>query len=96
MSSENNVLSQITCPNTAEEFLRIILVTMQTLSKRVENMEIKLDRFLSNKGPASLTCEAATISNDISRLADDCHNLGVNPAGALDKPNVIQNKVNSG
>ena len=86
MSSENDNLSQITCPNTAEEFLRIILVKMQTLNKRVENMEIKLDRFLSNMGPASLTCEAATISSDISRLADDCHNLGVNPGGALISP----------
>jgi hypothetical protein len=95
------------CPNTAEEFLRIIVNSMQTLSKRIEGMETKLDRFLSSFSETDnlRNClETDEISREISHLADNVKSLSVNkvtsgliiPVGeTYVDPNLISNLTQS-
>ena len=81
MSSEKDDISQLTCPNTAEDFLKLILTTMLSLNQRVESMETKLDSFLSNNvrpGQDSLTTEAVILSGDLSGLGHEIKSDSLN------------------
>ena len=76
--SNNDDLQDLTCPNTAEEFLKMLLINMQSINKRVESMETKFDQFLTKfkqTDQISNHPEIVTIASDMSDLAENVRAL---------------------
>jgi hypothetical protein len=93
--TEYDDISNLPVPNTAEEFLRMLLINMQGLNKRVRNMEAKLDKFLSKFEDTHTVLgdkEGTNLASDISNLADDISQVSVR----VMSPKQPQEKVKSG
>ena len=83
--SNNDDLQDLTCPNTAEEFLKMLLINMQSINKRVESMEIKFDQFLrkfKQTDEISNHPEIVTIGSDMSDLTDNVRSLPISFSGS--------------
>ena len=78
--TNNDDLQDLTCPNTAEEFLKLLLINIQNINKRVESMETKFDQFLAKfkqTGQISNHPEIVTIASDMSDLTDNVRSLPI-------------------
>ena len=89
MTTEYDDLSNLSVPNTAEEFLRMLLVNIQGLNRRVQSMENKLDKFMSSYEVTHTIGgekEGLNLASNISYLAEDINQVSV---GFL-SPNKVQ------
>ena len=94
--SDNDDLQNLTCPNTAEEFLKMLLINMQSINKRVESMETKFDQFLTKfkqTDQISNHPEIVTIASDMSDLTDNVRALPISFSGSQ---NLDEIKVTKG